>query len=587
MLPFISNFSRSLFFVTKKQMLFIYCINLIVFLLIYYLSWEGLFCTSVLLGLQLSAFSMTFGLVGSLAGYVFLAIGVFIKTTLLWVVSLLTLKAHYSTLFFCGYLTNHYPLQASILLDFYSLSFASLTSCIGVFALLFTTNYMRNEVRISYFIFLLFFFLLSMLLLLTSSNLITLILGWELIGCFSFLLINFWVTRLGTFKSSFKAFFFNKLSDLSLLGVLLISIVLQPQVLITGFSNIFMLKSIYISIDNMSFSLLSCILFLLLLCAFCKSAQLGFHIWLPDSMEAPVPASALIHSATLVSAGIFLLGRFYIIFENHWISTFVLLWASLTSLYGGLVASYQTDLKKMLAYSTISHCGFLFILTIYNNLSGVILYLYLHGFFKSYSFFLAGDIISLHNGYQDQRRMSSNLHYSGINGLLLYFSLACLGGLPFLPGFFNKHLLLLISGEYYHYIISNFLYSAAFTGLFYTQKTLKSLSSGPFRGVISLHGLSINGITDKILTRTAPIQSFMLICYSCCILLFIPGYFILTGVYGSIQHNYCYPLNIHLTSGLMFFWYYLVAAFAYQRFSNSFCILIFLIVKVNYVLFLY
>jgi NADH-quinone oxidoreductase subunit L len=143
-----------------------------------------------------------------------------------------------------------------------------------------------------------------------------LFLGWELIGLTSFFLINFWSTKISTLKAAFKAFLFNKISDLGILIFILLNI------LILGESNILTLNSVFINfidykvnIIGLNISFIEFLAFFLMLSAFIKSAQFGFHVWLPDSMEAPVPASALIHSATLVSAGVFLLLRFSFLIE--------------------------------------------------------------------------------------------------------------------------------------------------------------------------------------------------------------------------------------------------------------------------------
>lgn len=144
----------------------------------------------------------------------------------------------------------------------------------------------------------------------------------------------------------------------------------------------------------------------LLVAAFVKSAQVGFHVWLPDSMEAPVPASALIHSATLVSAGIFVVLRLQPMLELSVVATTVIpLVGSVTALVGGFSALYQTDLKRVLAYSTISHCGFLFVLSSLSPVEFTLLYLYVHGFFKASSFLCVGNVIRFSKNYQDSRRM--------------------------------------------------------------------------------------------------------------------------------------------------------------------------------------
>lgn len=182
----------------------------------------------------------------------------------------------------------------------------------------------------------------------------------------------------------------------------------------------------------------------LLLAGCCKSAQIGFYFWLPDSMEAPVPASALIHSATLVSAGVYLIGRFYLFFQtNSFLLPLLGIIGLLTATIGAVIAAYQTDLKKTLAYSTISHCGVLFFLLTLPNIWYFLVYLVIHGFFKSISFVLAGELILLNNNYQDWRKMGNNITNQKFYLFSLIFCLANLCSLPLTIGFFSKNLFLL------------------------------------------------------------------------------------------------------------------------------------------------
>lgn len=227
-----------------------------------------------------------------------------------------------------------------------------------------------------------------------------------MIGLTSFLLINFWQTRVGTLKAAFKAYSFNKFSDSSLLlGLAYFYLLFGDLGLRAGQLSILPATSLLDSslllvspVDLASFFFISA--------AFVKSAQLGFHVWLPDSMEAPVPASALIHSATLVSAGIFLLVRLQSLTEiSGYAATVIPLVGSVTAFVGGFSALFQTDLKRILAYSTISHCGFLFVLLSLGTLEHTLFYLYVHGFFKASSFLCVGSILRLTHGYQDLRRM--------------------------------------------------------------------------------------------------------------------------------------------------------------------------------------
>lgn len=218
-----------------------------------------------------------------------------------------------------------------------------------------------------------------MVLLLAGNSFSTVLLGWELIGSFSFLLINFWTTRVSTFKAALKAFFFNKLSDLALLILLILFFFYFSSGQSSNLNLIMSAYNVKLWVLGLEFNFVNIFLFFLSICCFCKSAQFGFHVWLPDSMEAPVPASALIHSATLVSAGIYLFGRVPSYILDDFFYSYISIFSSFTAFYGGIIAAYQTDLKRVLAYSTISHCGFLFFILTLDNYYNLFIYLHLHG----------------------------------------------------------------------------------------------------------------------------------------------------------------------------------------------------------------
>lgn len=191
-------------------------------------------------------------------------------------------------------------------------------------------------------------------------------------------------------------------------------------------------------------------------------------------MEAPVPASALIHSATLVSAGIYLLLRFNPILGLSLYGLYFLAFiGSFTAFYGGFVASYQTDIKRILAYSTISHCGFLVVSCVFCAPEYTILYLYVHGFFKAASFLCVGNVIRFCLNYQDIRYMGGFFKYLPFECCALFICFLNLAGIPFTFGFFIKHLILSTSDFncfYINYIIYVNLIGGAITGLFYCSK---------------------------------------------------------------------------------------------------------------------
>lgn len=208
----------------------------------------------------------------------------------------------------------------------------------------------------------------------------------------------------------------------------------------------------YLDLGLLDIRSLDLISFFLLVAAFIKSAQFGFHLWLPDSMEAPAPASALIHSATLVSAGIFLILRLAPLFELSILSyTVVPAIGAITAFYGGVVSAAQTDVKKILAYSTISHCGFMVLLSATFNLDLVLIYLYVHGFFKALLFLAAGSVMRFFKG-QDFRYMGSAYKYLPVECVISIFGFWHLSGGPLSFGYAAKH-----------YIITSLAGSTLFT----------------------------------------------------------------------------------------------------------------------------
>jgi NADH-quinone oxidoreductase subunit L len=234
-------------------------------------------------------------------------------------------------------------------------------------------------------------------------------------------------------------------------------------------------------------------------------------------MEAPVPASALIHSATLVSAGIFLLLRFTNLFELSSCSFYIIaIVGSITAFYGGFVSMYQSDSKKILAYSTISHCGFLMVVYTTGVIEFVLLYLYIHGFFKAAVFMCVGSINRISKNNQDFKRMGSYAKYIPFDCFLAFVGLINLSGLPFTLGFYIKHLLFvgLNFNSLVYYFVLIFCLFGAFTGLFYSFRlfyyiffdfkkarkqlyqhySIKSLNSSYYSNSSLSSNLSITGI---------------------------------------------------------------------------------------------
>lgn len=356
--------------------------------------------------------------------------------------------------------------------DNISYSFYFLTITIFFFVYLYLFSYFRYEPNVERLLILINFFVLSMSLLVTSGNLIVMFLGWEMIGLTSFFLINFWNTRINTLKSAFKAYCFNKFSDVCLLIFIIFIMYACNDFQIENINNN---VTTYINYNvTLGFSTISYVNLLslfLMLCSFTKSAQFGFHTWLPDSMEAPVPASALIHSATLVSAGIYLMLRFAPLLElSNYYFLITPLISSFTAFFGGLCSAYQSDSKRILAYSTISHCGFLMLSTCLLYPEITVIYLYIHGFFKASVFLCAGNIIRLAKNYQDFRKMGLFYKLLPFEFYASFVSLFNLSGMPFSLGFYMKHYIFVtICNNFYFffYVYFNAICASLF-GIFYS-----------------------------------------------------------------------------------------------------------------------
>lgn len=346
-------------------------------------------------------------------------------------------------------------------LNYISYFFFVLVALIGCTTNLYFLNYFRGVADEGKFLFWLNSFIISMILFVISNNFYALFIGWELIGITSYFLINFWSTRTGTVKSSMKAFTFNLASDV----FFLIALSCFYKTTSTSDCETF-LKIISTAIPKDTETLHMGII-CLTICSGIKSVQIIGHLWLPDSMEAPVPASALIHSATLVSAGIFLICKFnplYVYFDHNQILSFV---GALTAAYGGVVASAQTDMKKLLAYSTMSHSGFLWILAVNGYMEVTIIYLFLHGLFKATTFYSVGSFIKFY-GTQDTRLMGSGATYLLGDSVMLILSAMNLAGLPLSIGvnykvFFFK---IILNGTF-HPMTLGLMFIGLLSGLVY------------------------------------------------------------------------------------------------------------------------
>lgn len=428
------------------------------------------------------------------------------------------------------FLTNNTRLDYYFLIDSISFSFIFLTTTIALFVWVYAFSYFRYEPLVDRFLLFLVSFVISMLFLVSSGNTIMLFLGWELIGLTSFCLINFWVTKSATLKSAFKAFTFNKVSDFFMFMFLIVTYSVYYTFDILALNNqAFISSNSSVNILGFNFNSIELVCVFLLGAAFIKSAQFICHAWLPDSMEAPVPASSLIHSATLVSAGIYLILRFNIFIDMSVFAKFIIpIVGSLTAAYGGVSAIAQSDIKKTLAYSTISHCGFLMVLCSLEMNEYTLLYLYVHGFFKAGVFMCVGNVLRVTRGYQDTRRMGALFKYLPFEYFMMVIGLFNLAGLPFTFGFFVKHLLLVSIGKdiyIYSFVLFNCLVGA-FAGLFYSYRiltyTFNDFKKAPKVTYSTWNNINSNSLYYTVTSKAATISivGLYITAYVVCYLMF-------------------------------------------------------------------
>ena len=334
---------------------------------------------------------------------------------------------------------------------------------------LYSTEYMSHDPHLSRFMCYLSLFTFFMLILVTGDNLIQMFLGWEGIGLASYLLINFWFTRIQANKAAIKAMILNRIGDFCLvMGILLIFVHFKA----VDYATIAVLAPFFkyetINFLNMDLNLLNTVGLFLFLGAVGKSAQLGLHTWLPDAMEGPTPVSSLIHAATLVTAGVFLVARTSFIYEQtSGVLDFIAILGALTSFVASTTGLVQNDLKRVIAYSTCSQLGYMVFACGLSNYSVGIFHLSNHAFFKALLFLSAGSVIHGVNDEQDMRKLG------GLKNLLPFtYSMMTIGslaliGFPFLTGFYSKDLILEAAyGKYT--LIGYFSYFLGTLGAFLT-----------------------------------------------------------------------------------------------------------------------
>ena len=309
---------------------------------------------------------------------------------------------------------------------------------------LYSSQYMANDPHLSRFMSYLSLFTFFMLILLTGDNFMQMFVGWEGVGFCSYLLINFWFTRLQANKAAIKAMLINRISDLILLlGVLTIFYNIRTIEYFSTFAAISIVKDFHFVFFNYFLSIIDVACILIFIGAMGKSAQIFLHLWLPDAMEGPTPVSALIHAATMVTAGVYLLTRCSPIFEYSIFSLKIItIIGSSTAFFASTVGLVQNDFKKIVAYSTCSQLGYMFFACGLSNYPLAIFHLSNHAYFKALLFLCSGAVIHAMGDEQDIRKMGGLRRILPFTYIMFLIGSLALLGFPFLSGFYSKDLIL-------------------------------------------------------------------------------------------------------------------------------------------------
>lgn len=329
-------------------------------------------------------------------------------------------------------------------LDILALVSSSLVLLLTTFALYFGVEYMYREAFINRLLYLLNLFATSVVFLFYCYDFFLILFAWECIGLFSFLLVNFYSTRIYTIKAALKTFVFSRISDMFMFFTFMLSInVFMSTDLSIIFLQIPFMVFHYLFFGNVAVHFLTLFSLTLTISGTIKAAQFFSHVWLPDAMEAPTPASALIHSSTLVVAGIFLVIRFSVLFEFTVLTNYYLaLLGAMTLSFGAITATFQNDIKKLVAYSTISQIGYLVCGCGFCCYEEVLIYLIVHALNKAFLFVLVGYLVHFFSGNTDMRQMGGAYIYSFDIAALLFGVCFNLAGLPYSAGFLGKEFLL-------------------------------------------------------------------------------------------------------------------------------------------------
>jgi NADH-quinone oxidoreductase subunit L len=358
-------------------------------------------------------------------------------------------------------------LEVGFLVDSLTAMMMCVVTFVSLMVHIYTIGYMKEDEGYNRFFSYISLFTFSMLMLVMSNNFLQLFFGWEAVGLVSYLLIGFWYTRPTAIVANMKAFLVNRVGDFGfILGIGLLLAYAGSMNYAEVFAKKDELAGLMLPGTNWMLLTVACIC--LFIGAMGKSAQFPLHVWLPDSMEGPTPISALIHAATMVTAGIFMVARMSPLFElSDTALSFVMVIGSITALFMGFMGIIQNDIKRVVAYSTLSQLGYMTVALGASAYSVAVFHLMTHAFFKALLFLAAGSVIIGMHHDQDIRNMGGLRKYMPITWITSLVGSLALIGTPFLSGFYSKDSII-DAVHLTHLSGSGFAYFAVLAGVFVT-----------------------------------------------------------------------------------------------------------------------
>jgi len=351
----------------------------------------------------------------------------------------------------------------------------------------YSIGYMHDDPGYYRFYAYLSLFTFSMLMLVGANNFLQLYFGWEAVGLCSYLLIGFWYHKPSASSAGMKAFVVNRVGDFGFgLGVMLIFVTFGTLQYTEVFQKAQDVASTVVRLGGFQINTITLIALLLFCGAVGKSAQIPLHVWLPDAMEGPTPVSALIHAATMVTAGVFMVARSAVLFNLSSVAmNVVALVGGITALFAATIALVQNDIKRVIAYSTISQLGYMFLACGVGAYSAAIFHLYTHAFFKALLFLCAGSVMHAMSGELDMQKMGGLKKYMPITYWTMLIASLSISGIPPFAGFFSKDEILskaFASATTVGWIVWLLGTAAALLTAFYSFRLLYLTFHGEFRG---------------------------------------------------------------------------------------------------------